>query len=242
MELMKTSGILLFSAAFICLVYLTSCSDFHKIDGNGNVITENRYVTSFTEIRSEGSFEVYISYDTAISVKVEAESNLLPYIETEVSGSTLIAKVREHRNIDNNEPIKIFIKTPSLSGIDLSGSGTINCDSMNTTYLDLHLSGSGDMSVVSLSHKIKAYIAGSGKINLSGSASETDFDIDGSGDIHSYNLLQDTCFADISGSGNIYVNVNKLLDVRITGSGEIHYLGSPSVNTYITGSGTVIHE
>jgi len=242
MSFMKTTSILLFSSAFFCLVCLASCIRLHAIEGNGNVTMENRNVSPYSEVRSEGSFNVYISYDIVQSVKVEAEENLLPYIETDVHGSTLIIKTRDHRNIENNYPIRIYIKTPTIGNIELSGSGMINCDSVNASYLNLHLSGSGDMSVIALSNKIKAHVSGSGEINLRGIANETDFDINGSGDIHSYNLQQDTCFADISGSGDMYVYVVKFLDVRISGSGKVHYQGNPVVNTSITGSGMVIHE
>jgi len=239
---MKTSGILLFLSAFSSLIYLTSCSKFHTIDGNGNVTTESRTLSNFSKVKSEGSFEVYIAQDSVQSVTVEAESNLLPYIETDVSGSTLLIRIREHRNIDNHEPIKIYIKSPLVDDINLSGSGSIDCDSMITSDLDIHLSGSGDMNLIAVSNKIDATISGSGKIKMSGTASETDFNIDGSGNINAYDLLQDTCFADISGSGNMYVNVSDFLDVKISGSGNVHYIGNPIVNTSITGSGTVIHE
>lgn len=240
--IMKTSGLILFSSAFLCLIYFTSCLEMHAIEGNGNVTTESRTVSSFSQITSEASFNVYISQDSIQSLTVEAESNLLPYIETDVSGSVLLIKVREHRNIDNNEPIKIYIKSPFIENIDLAGSGSVDCDSMITSNLDVHLSGSGNMNIIAVGNKIEAQISGSGTIIMSGTASETDFEIDGSGNIHSYDLLQDTCFADISGSGDMYVNVNKFLDVKISGSGKVHYIGNPVVNTSVTGSGTVIHE
>jgi hypothetical protein len=239
---MKTSGLLLFSSALFCLIYLTSCIGFHTIDGNGNITTENRTLNTFSKVKSEGSFEVYISQDSVQSVTVEAESNLLPYIETDVSGSVLLIRIREHRNIDNHEPIKIYVKSPMVEGIDLSGSGLISCDSMITPNMDLHLSGSGKMNVIATTNKIDAHISGSGGITISGSSNESDFNIDGSGNIHAYDLKQDTCYADISGSGDMYLNVNKFLDVKISGSGKVHYIGNPSVNTFITGSGAVIHE
>lgn len=239
---MKTSGLFLFSSAFICFIYLTSCHRFHEIEGNGNVTTIARTVEYFTQIKSEGFFNVYISYDSVQSLKIEAEENLIPYIETDVSGSVLVVKVRDHRNIDNHEPINIYVKTPVIEGIDLSGSGKIICDNMASNYLTLYLSGSGKINVITTCNKLKARISGSGEINASGNANETDFDINGSGDIHSFNLTQDTCFADISGSGSMFVNVIKFLDVKISGSGEVHYQGSPVINTQISGSGSVIHE
>jgi hypothetical protein len=239
---MKPGAIIVFLCALSCFIYLTSCNHFHKIEGNGIVKTEDRTVGIFTSIRSEGSFEVFISQDPAQSVVVEAEENLLPYIETDVHSNELLIKTRDHRNIHNNDPIRIYVKTPSIESIELSGSGKIDCDSMITSYLELNLSGSGDISAITSSNKIKAYISGSGEINLSGTANETDLDIKGSGDIHSYGLQQDTCLADISGSGDMFVYVNKFLDVKISGSGKVHYQGNPVVNSDISGSGVVIHE
>jgi hypothetical protein len=239
---MKPGAIIVFSSALFCFIYLTSCNRFHRIEGNGIIKTEDRSISIFTAVRSEGSFEVFILKDTVQSVTVEAEENLLPYIETDVHGEVLVIKTRDHRNIDNNYPIKIFVRTPTIEGIELSGSGNINCDSIISNYLEIQLSGSGNISATASCNKIKAYISGSGEMTLSGAANETDLDIKGSGDIHSYGLQQDSCFADISGSGDIFVYVNKFLDVRISGSGKVHYQGNPVINTEISGSGTVIHE
>lgn len=239
---MKTSGIILFVSAFISLVYLTSCSRIRGIEGNGKVETHKRIADAFTGIRSEGSFDVFIVYDSVQSVSVEAETNLQAYIETEVSGSDLVIKSRGHKNLCNNFPIRIFIRTPFLERIDLSGSGNVDCSSINTSMLDLQLSGSGKISVITSGDKIKAKLSGSGGINLSGKADETNLIIKGSGDIRSYNLEQETCFADISGSGSMFLKVNKFLDVKISGSGDVHYTGNPFVKTDISGSGKVTGE
>lgn len=240
---MKTTTILLFSAALTGLLYFTSCTKFHAIEGNHNVVTETRNLNSFSELRSEGSFDVYVIQDSEFYVKVEAEENLLPYIETDISGEELVIKTKDHRNLKNHSTIKLFVHTPSVNSLTLEGSGKIDCDSISENNLNIRLEGSGKIFLAQVNcNKIKTKISGSGEVEISGTANETDFDISGSGDIHSYNLLQDTCYADISGSGDMYINVVKFLDVKISGSGKVHYYGNPDVNTNITGSGAVIHE
>ncbi len=240
---MKTTAILLFSSAFICLMYFTSCTNFHAIDGNHNVVTETRNIASFTEVRSEGSYDVYLIHDSVFYAQVVAEENLIPYIMTEISGEELVIKTHDHRNLRNHSAMRIYIHAPYVNSITLEGSGKIDCDSISANYFSILLDGSGDILLSNTScNKIKTKISGSGKVELAGNANETDFDISGSGDIYSQSLVQDTCFADISGSGSMYVNVNKFLDVHISGSGKVHYYGNQVVNTDITGSGMVIHE
>jgi hypothetical protein len=240
---MKTTAILFFSMALINFVFLTSCENFHAIEGNHNVVTETRNVSSFTELRSEGSYDVYLIHDTVYYVQVEAEENLLPYIDTDISGNELVIKTHDHKNLKEHYTIKIYVHAPDVNSITLEGSGKIDCDNVLENSFDIHLDGSGDILVAQAScDKIKTKISGSGEVNISGITNETDFNISGSGDINSSGLAQDTCFADISGSGSMFVNVAKFLDVHITGSGTVHYTGSPVVNTDITGSGMVIHE
>lgn len=240
---MKAIPIIYFSAALLSFIYLTSCTNFHAIEGNHNVVTETRNVSSFTELRSEGAYDVYLIHDTVYYVQVEAEENLLPYIDTDISGNELVIKTHDHRNLKEHYTIKIYVHAPDVNSVTLEGSGKIDCDSISENSYDIHLDGSGDISVDQAAcDKTRTKISGSGEVSISGNANETDFDISGSGDINSYGLLQDTCFADISGSGSMFVNVVKFLDVHITGSGKVHYYGNPVVNTDITGSGMVVHE
>jgi len=89
---------------------------------------------------------------------------------------------------------------------------------------------------------LEVNLAGSGDIFLRGFADHTDLTISGSGTIHAYDLEQNNCLVNISGSGNMYVFVNELLDVHITGSGDVNYRGTPDVRTRITGSGSVIND
>ncbi|MFH2095540.1 MAG: head GIN domain-containing protein [Bacteroidota bacterium] len=219
-----------------------ACRDpFHGcLHGNGHIVIEERNVSSFYKIESDGDYNVYIVQDTLTSVEVEAEENLLAYIQTRVDGNTLYIEDRDRRCIDYNEPVNVYLRTPSLEFIKLSGSGYIRFDTISSGFLKIDLSGSGDMEGVINTNILDARVSGSGEIFLSGSTGESDMLISGSGKIRSFSLAQDTCFASISGSGDMYVSVTDLLDVEISGSGDVFYMGNPLVNLSITGSGNVI--
>ena len=236
---MKTKRILLLIIALTSLG-LSSCLDLiNCVDGNNRLTSENRNINSFSGIISQGSLKVEITQGTTNEVIVEAESNLQDLIKTRVFGGNLVIETR-NKCIDNNLPIVVKVTVVDIHRIELDGSGLIISDQLNTNNLDVYLSGSGMINLNVLSESIDARVSGSGQILMSGEANRTDLNISGSGNIRAEQLIQNICEAKISGSGNIYVNVQETLDVRISGSGSVHYFGNPTVNKSISGSGRVV--
>lgn len=246
---------LLFLASVI--VSFMSCSKLNNIDGNGHVLSETRQLVSFNQVVNSDIFDVYVSQDSIYQVVVEAESNLIPYIRTIVNGSSLEIDSRD--NLRPGMPIKIYVSTPYLESMRLSGSGSMTCDSLigyqvgmrlsgsgnmyanaNAAICDFEISGSGNITATVNANVTHAKITGSGDFYLDGFSDEGNFKISGSGNINAYDLHQNSLDASISGSGNMYVNVADFLKATISGSGSIYYLGDPSTDVKVTGSGSVI--
>jgi hypothetical protein len=227
----------------IAFSFFTSCVPpyLNCIDGNGNLTTESRVVSNFEKVESLGSYNVYVSLDSVQSVFVEAESNILNYIETKVDNNTLIIKTQNGRCIDNHEPINIYVKTPYVSSLSLSGSGNIVADSLNAENMKVRLSGSGDVTAKIFCNNLNVNLTGSGDIKLSGIAEKSDIELTGSGNISSLPLLENKSFTTITGSGDVYISVSEFLDVKISGSGSVYYQGNPAVNFDVTGSGQIIN-
>jgi hypothetical protein len=239
------------------LLWNTGCNKFPFLEGNGNVVSEERTTVSFNRIENQGEFNVYYVHDTVFLIVIEAESNLISHIRTIVHGSTLEIDSRE--NLNPNHAMKVWVHTPALVGVKLSGSGLINAEAVTAPNFDIVLSGSGiiygdavtgnfnatlagsgqiDFSVES--ENTSAVLSGSGKIKLVGNSPKAIYVISGSGIIDAVNLLLAECNATISGSGNIYTSVSDYLNVTISGSGNLYYFGYPQIDSKITGSGKVI--
>lgn len=244
------------------ILVISGCYNNRCIRGNDIVVTEYRNVGYFNSISSEGSFDVYIVQDTIEEVIIEAESNLMPYISTQVKGSTLILSERSNTCINNHFPIKVTVKCRDINELALTGSGIIygNTDIITSSLridltgsgnidlnveaanIEAYIPGSGVISLGVMSNQVEVRISGSGALNLWGEAERSDLWISGSGSINAYGLNVNTCYASISGSGSMYVYVNDLLDASISGSGSVYYKGHPNVTANITGSGSVIPE
>ncbi|PKP53693.1 MAG: hypothetical protein CVT92_02930 [Bacteroidetes bacterium HGW-Bacteroidetes-1] len=227
----------------VTLINFSGCrKDGICIRGNGQPIIETRSTQAFHEVINNGSFEVHILPADYYEVQVDAESNLMAYIRTSVSGGRLFIETVGNRCINNTMTIIITVYTPFVDGIELNGSGFVSVYDLYLDDLNIRLTGSGQIIADADALSIKANISGSGSIDLSGIAETTDFSISGSGAINSFSLSQQQCFATISGSGNMYIRVSQLLDAYITGSGNIYYRGNPDVVQRITGSGRVIRQ
>jgi len=229
--------IILISIALVS-VFLAGCSK-DRIVGNGNVITENRSVSSFSRVISRGDIVVTVVPDSITGVTVKAESNIIPYVNTTVNGNTVIIDFDNDVNIREHSDVRVTLHTANAEYLELQGSGSIASGDFGDEAAELYLSGSGTIEASYHTNSLKASISGSGNIALNGSAYQTTLHISGSGNIRALNLVQNTCNASISGSGNIYVNVLQKIVADISGSGCVYYTGNPSIESSISGSGNV---
>lgn len=230
------SNVILPILIVVISMYTSGCSK-ERIVGNGNVIIENRTAPDFSRIISRGDFLVTVVPDSVTSIKVEAESNIIPYINTIVSGNTIIVDFDNDATIHEHSPIRITLHTLHCEYLELQGSGAINSGNFNEEAAELFLSGSGNIESSFNADKLTVSISCSGSVAINGSANETTMRVSGSGNIRALNFRQDICNASISGSGDIYVNVTQKLIATISGSGSVYYTGNPLVETHISGSG-----
>lgn len=229
--------------ALLALVVAVSLSSCKKIKGKGELVTESRSVTGYSGIELNMEGTVNFTPGTDYTLAVEAQENLLPYIETFVDGGHLVIRQKPGTTFGDHEPITVTVTAPNASGCWISGSGNINVLGQWTgTAVEAGISGSGNIYIQDVDvTNLKVRISGSGNLEaVSGYADNEDLGISGSGNIDLSEVIADYTDATISGSGNIYIQVITQLDATISGSGSIYYLGQPAVNVNISGSGKVI--
>lgn len=216
---------------------------WEKIEGNGHLTKESRSVGNYTAIASAGPWNVMVAYGTEKSVQVEADENLLEYIETKVEDGELSIRSKKRANLWSKNKITIYVTLTRLTDVSLSGSGNImgegKFENEGTTHF--RVSGSGDIKMGF--HKVQhadVAIAGSGNIHLSGTASKLSAKISGSGNADCSELVSDEASVGISGSGNVKVYANKSIEARISGSGNVYYKGAATdIEQHVAGSGHV---
>lgn len=217
----------------------------------GQTVTGNRQVTSITrtlgnydEIVVAGSMHVFVQQGTAQDARIEAESNLIPYVETHKNGDKLEVRFKKNIRVISHDPINIYLTLPDIHSLSVLGSGNIKTrDSLaNNAKIKLNVAGSGDIQLQMNAPELDANIAGSGNILVSGETKDLNLNILGSGDFKGTDLKSEQAVIKIAGSGNAHVFSSIKLTAKILGSGNVYYQGNPSVETTSAGSGKVMKE
>jgi hypothetical protein len=212
-----------------------------RVRGNGNLQTENRSQAGFKGVESYGSFDLFVSAGATTAIKIEAEENILPYIETYMDGDILKIDTKDGYWLSPKRPVKIFVTAPDYRRIKTFGSGNIIGETKitGTQKLDLGVTGSADIKMEVDAPEIDADISGSGNIQLNGKTRVFHSTVSGSGDVRAYDLMAEETKVRIAGSGNADVYASVSLDVNVAGSGDVRYKGNGRVSSNIAGSGNV---
>ena len=210
------------------------------VPGSGKVVSEERTETGFSGIALRGIGHLHLEQGETESVEIEAESNLLPYLETRVEGSMLIVEARSGAHLWPTRPIVIRVTVDELDRLEISGSVDAEGDGLRVDDLALIVSGSGDLNLTELeADAIRIRISGSGIVALSGSAQTQDLTINGSGRFRGGDLRTLEADVQISGSGSALINASDRLDATISGSGSVRYVGTPAIQSTVNGSGSI---
>lgn len=213
------------------------------VKGNGEITTETRTVGSYNAISVAGFFDVMLIAGEEGQLTIEGESNLLEFIETEVSGGTLKIKVENKQNLKTSwgKDIRIIVPFRDIERVSLSGSGEImSNDLIKATTFEVSVSGSGDVTLEVEANRTQSRVTGSGDLSLKGFTRDHDLKVTGSGDIDAGRFIAENVDAQVTGSGDIRVACEKSIKARVTGSGDIEYVGNPTKqDTKVAGSGDI---
>lgn len=244
------------------LLLLSACFPV-SIRGNGKVVTEERSVGNFDSITLSIAADVIVAQNGEEAVTVEAEENLMKYIDTTVRGGTLdLAFVAGPRpDIRVTKPIVFYVNVDDLERIDvnssgdvsveavkvddfeieISGSGGVDIEQVNGDDMVFEVNGSGDLTIDDLeAEELQVELTGSGNINLTGEVQTQDVRLTSSGQYQAKDLESREVDIEITGSGDADIWVTDSLEADLTGSGNLNYYGNPQVEANTSGSGEVI--
>ena len=232
-------------AFFVFLSINSFAQRWETIKGNGEVKKETRQVSDYSSLASQGSMDVDIAFGNSNSIVVEADENLLPYIETSVDNGKLTIKSKKGVNLKSSSRMVVHVSMTKINSLQQSGSGNINGSGAFTSdgKTDIGVSGSGNLKLDFDSFKdLDLSVAGSGNVDLkSGNTNTLIAKISGSGNIDCSTVSSKDVDAKISGSGNIKVYASNSIDAKISGSGNVFYKGSvQNISSKIAGSGKVM--
>ncbi len=245
----------LIATAMLALAALGASADI--VSGNGKIESDRRSLPAFSSISVGGSGTLRV-HRGGQRVEITADSNILPYITTTVSGNELKIGFKPFTSIMIATKLQFDVTLPELAAVRVAGSGDAYVDAFKGSAFEGSVSGSGGIKAeleygsVSLSCSgsggfdatVKAgslalRCTGSGGAYLKGSADRLDATISGSGTLGARAFAAQEARIVISGSGEAELRAARSLDAVLSGSGSVRYWGSPALTRRVNGSGRV---
>ena len=211
---------------------------------SGVLVTETREVSGFDQVELASFGEVILLQGETESLVIEADDNLLPYVETVVQSGKLILRFSDTPRLDilnqADPTLRFTLTVRDLSSLEVTGLGSMTCEALEAGDLSLAITGSGNIHIGSLTADTLAVrISGLGDVELAGRVESQEIQISGAGNYSAMDLESASAAITISGLGDSTVWVRDSLVVTLTGAGNVQYYGSPSVSQTTTGLGSV---
>ncbi len=211
-----------------------------RIQGNGNIKTQNRDVSGFSGLDVSGGFEVQVTKGNNESLRIEADENLLDNIRTEVKNGVL--HIYNEGNISTKKSMKAYVTLKELNSLDISGGvKVIGNSTFNPKTFKMDLSGASNVKLDLMTSRLVADMSGASKVALTGKADQILLDMSGASDVDAADLEAKNVKVEASGASKVKVFAKESLAINASGASNVKYKGSPRI-TSDTSGGTRISK
>lgn len=206
--------------------------------GAGAAEREHADLAPFTRVQFDIPADFRLRIAARGRVRLSAAPEVIERISVAVEGNTLV--VRARKPFQTREPVEVQVEAPRYEQIVLNGAASVHATGLQDAPLAVRLAGSGDFRAERLNlPSLRLDLAGSGDVELSGSAQQQTVRIEGSGNYRAAALRSETASVTIQGAADAEVTVSRQLEVRIEGAGTVRYGGEPKLTQHIAGAGSV---
>ncbi|MFC1932507.1 head GIN domain-containing protein [Chloroflexota bacterium] len=234
----------------------------------GNVVTEEKDFTDFTNVDVEGAFEVKIVQADSFKTTISADDSFFDYIAISKVGDTLKIYLNPRHTFTDftlgAKTLKAEITMPALHGLRLSGAtrGTITGFKSSEDF-SLDISGASSLDMIDIevgdaefeisgaskatgdmkANNAEFEVSGASKVELEGSANNMILNASGANDINLADFPLDNAEIDLNGASEATVNAKGRVDCVVSDASSLYFLGNPTMgNIEVTGASTIKHE
>jgi Putative auto-transporter adhesin, head GIN domain/Outer membrane protein beta-barrel domain len=192
-------------------------------NGNRNVVTQSRDLSTFNGLSVTGIFKVIFTQGEPQSVKIETDENLIDKINTEVNGGILTLSTKG--SVNNPSKMNVYITAKDLKSLELSGASKFSTtNKINAPKLKVEISGIAAATVSADAAIVNCDISGVGKLDIEGSGDQITADISGTAKLIASKFEVKEAKVDASGVGTATVNATKSVSLDASGASNIKYL------------------
>ena len=230
-------------ALFSLIIFAGGCREIagERVRGSGHVTTESRTASGFNSIDVSGAIDVYIKQDSTTSVKVEADDNILEYIEVRTNGSTLEIYTEDNIRLRPSHKIKVYVSNPEYKDLRVGGASSIRSENEITAadVLNVDLGGSSEGRLEVNAPKVSVNVSGASNANIKGKTKDFEGDASGASEIRCFELLTENADVDASGASSIEVYASVKIAGQASGASGVNYKGNAQASVEKSGASSV---
>jgi hypothetical protein len=180
------------------------CSGAEKVRGSGKVVSEERKVEDFTGVELATIGDLFIEVGEKEMLKIEAEDNLLPYLDAEVRGRTLKIRTSNQVNLKPKKPIRYYLTVKKLDRIVISSAGNIEAPDLKADRFSVISSSAGDLEMGDLdANSLEIEMSSAGDVDIGNvNATTIEVAISSAGDLEMGDLEVSSLEVSMTSAGN----------------------------------------
>ena len=245
-----------------CQVGGIALGDRKTVRGSGNVVEETRAVSGVTGVNLATIGHLTIELGDTESLRIEAEDNLMEYIETDGRSGKLRIRTQDRVDLRSTRPVNYYLTVTNLDTIEISSVGDIEAPDLKAERFSITVASTGDLDMGDLeADTLTVRISSSGNVTLGVLNGDTlevnigstgDLDIAGgkvktqivkissTGKYTAQDLASDEAEVRLDSTGSATIWVRDRLKATLNSSGDVRYRGNPTVDATTTSSGHAI--
>lgn len=141
------------------------------IVGQGDPTTEDRTTSEFQHLSVGGGLRVVLATGSPLKVTLEAQSNLLPLITTNVVNGQLVVNVKSP-GFSSSKPITLSVVAPGLQSVSLSGGAGGTLDA-TADQLSIDLSGGATLDATGRARTLAVTVSSGAQGRFAGLLADT---------------------------------------------------------------------
>ncbi|OJJ14151.1 hypothetical protein BKI52_44325 [marine bacterium AO1-C] len=225
-----------------------ACNPIECFKRTGNIVREDRQVADFTTIMVNDNVELLLRNDSSKIVTVEAGSNLIKSVKTEVEGTILKITNENTCNWARSfkTEIKITVGAQFIQNLEHFGFNEVKTlDTIEVNDINILCKNSGDMTLALKGNNVNMFTSSTSYIRLSGSSNAAFLHTNGQGEILAQSFRVQDLRVLHENINTIHVFPINTLDVTFNpeNTGNVLYYNEPQqITVQGTGTGKVVKK
>ncbi len=240
------------------------CSLYPAIEGSGFPKTVSFDSAGFTRLSVDHAFKVHVIPDTAFSVTVTCDDNIVPYLVVQTANNALRVGLLDGYNY-RQVILAAEVHMPSLTGVSVSGASEARVDAgfVSSVHFGVTISGASTVGIAAFScgafsadvsgastfsalsftpSSVSAAVSGASTLSASGTTGSETLTVSGASTVRLQGLAATAANVNLSGASRAYVNSGSgLITVTASGLSTLYYTGSPTfVIRDLSGGSTIL--